>query len=117
MVVDLSDAMSDEKKDKIDRESRSMVIITNPLERLVNGWHHKFQRNGIHRNIGRKLIVKMNLTGLIQSDQDKIDQVINLKSFAKWLLERINSPKRFRSKHFATLVDTIVPCKYKFGAG
>ena len=24
--------------------------------------------------------------------------------------------KRFKDKHFATLVDTIVPCKYKFGA-
>ena len=26
------------------------------------------------------------------------------------------SLKRFKDKHFATLVDTIVPCKYKFGA-
>jgi len=46
------------------------------------------------------------------------DAVITLENLTSWLLGQItNGSKRFKNKHFATLVDTIVPCKYKFGAG
>ena len=56
MVTDISNSMTDEKKLKIDEDGRSMVIISHPLQRLVNGWHHKFHRTGIHQAIGQKLI-------------------------------------------------------------
>ena len=33
-----------------------MVIISHPLSRLVNSWHHKFHKLGIEHEQGLKLI-------------------------------------------------------------
>ena len=125
MVTDISNSMTSEKKTKIDKDSRSMVIITHPLQRLVNGWHHKFHKDGIHQKIGQKLINRLNLTSLVETNNDTDGApgkaVISLEKLTTWLLEQFKNKsgnsKRFKNKHFATLVDTIVPCKYKFGAG
>ena len=37
-------------------KGRSMVIISHPLSRLVNSWHHKFHKLGIEHEQGLKLI-------------------------------------------------------------
>ena len=79
-VRQISDSLSDEEKNQIDAqgqglprqdhfsigpfrlsmwspvEGRSMVIISHPLSRLVNSWHHKFHKLGIEHEQGLKLI-------------------------------------------------------------
>ena len=76
MVTDISNSMTSEKKTKIDKESRSMVIITHPLQRLVNGWHHKFHRDGIHQKIGQKLITRLNLTSITKTETNVGQQAL-----------------------------------------
>lgn len=88
--------------------------MSHPLQRLVNGWHHKFHKEGIHQRIGEKLIDRLNLRNIVEPGTASAR--ISLKNLASWILEQMNSQTRFKDKHFATLVDTIVPCKYQFGS-
>ena len=90
------------------------MLPSHPLQRLVNGWHHKFHKEGIHQRIGEKLIDRLNLRTLVEPQFAPAK--ITLKNLISWILEQMNSQSRFKDKHFATLVDTIVPCKYQFGS-
>jgi hypothetical protein len=94
MVTDISNSMTDEKKLKIDEDGRSMVIISHPLQRLVNGWHHKFHRTGIHQAIGQKLIWKLNLTDLVDNTntEKRFMKCFNIKFI---YFSKTNSARKF----------------------
>lgn len=69
-----------------------MVIISHPLSRLVNSWHHKFHHLGIEYDQGMKLVQKFNLTDLIDRNPDA-EAIISLSSLVNWVIDRFDHNK------------------------
>ena len=63
-------------------KGRSFVVISHPMARLVNIWHHKFHKLGIENQQGEKLVRKFNLTNLIDHSPDA-DALISLSNIAR----------------------------------